>query len=86
MSDPFYRLEHQEVDLKKKKEAEPVLVRLQRMTDSRHSDDYALNKALRARLRVSDILFCLLFHVFVKEKALLLIYFCFFFFCLLESK
>ncbi|GAB4828916.1 hypothetical protein Ancab_018577 [Ancistrocladus abbreviatus] len=49
--DPFYRLEHQEEDLKKKKEAEPVLVRLQRVSDSRHLDDYALNKALRARLR-----------------------------------
>ncbi|PHU02105.1 hypothetical protein BC332_27356, partial [Capsicum chinense] len=49
--DPFYRLEHQEQDLKKKKEAEPVLVRLQRVSDSRHSDDYAMNKALRAKLR-----------------------------------
>lgn len=37
--------------MKKKKEAEPVLVRLQRISDSRHSDDYALNKSLRARLR-----------------------------------
>lgn len=51
LSDPFYRLEHQEGDLKKKKEAEPVLVRLQRLSDSRHSDDYALNKSLRAKLR-----------------------------------
>ncbi|XP_043717231.1 coiled-coil domain-containing protein 130 [Telopea speciosissima] len=51
LADPFYRLEHQEEDLKKKKEAEPVLVRLQRVSDARHSDDYALNKALRARLR-----------------------------------
>uniref|UniRef100_A0A7N0U1C6 Coiled-coil domain-containing protein 130 n=2 Tax=Kalanchoe fedtschenkoi TaxID=63787 RepID=A0A7N0U1C6_KALFE len=49
--DPFYRLEHQEGDLKKKKEAEPVLVRLQRVADARHSDDYALNKTLRAQLR-----------------------------------
>lgn len=49
--DPFYRLEHQEEDLKKKKEAEPVLVRLQRVSDARHADDYAINKALRARLR-----------------------------------
>lgn len=49
--DPFYRLEHQEEDLQKKKEADPVLVRLQRVSDSRHADDYALNKALRARLR-----------------------------------
>lgn len=52
LADPFYRLEHQEEDLKKKKEAEPVLVRLQRVSDARHSDDYALNKALRAKLRV----------------------------------
>ncbi|KAF5751954.1 hypothetical protein HS088_TW02G00973 [Tripterygium wilfordii] len=51
LADPFYRLEHQEEDLKKKKEAEPVLVRLQRESDARHSDDYALNKALRAKLR-----------------------------------
>lgn len=49
--DPFYRLEHQEQDLKKKKEAEPVLVRLQRLSDARHSDDYALNRSLRAQLR-----------------------------------
>ncbi|KAM5567622.1 coiled-coil domain-containing protein 130 [Rosa sericea] len=51
LADPFYRLEHQEEDLQKKKEAEPVLVRLQRISDDRHSDDYALNKALRAKLR-----------------------------------
>ncbi|KAK6921795.1 Saf4/Yju2 protein [Dillenia turbinata] len=51
LSDPFYRLEHQEVDLQKKKEAEPVLVCLQRASDARHLDDYALNKSLRARLR-----------------------------------
>ena len=48
----MYRLEHQEEDLRKKKEAEPVLVRLQRLSDNRHSDDYALNRALRDRLRV----------------------------------
>ncbi|XP_010926165.1 uncharacterized protein [Elaeis guineensis] len=51
LADPFYRLEHQEEDLRKKKEAEPLLVRLQRVSDSRHSDDYNLNRALRARLR-----------------------------------
>lgn len=51
LADPFYRLEHQEKDLQKKKEAEPVLVRLQRVSDSRHADDYALNRALRAQLR-----------------------------------
>lgn len=51
LADPFYRLEHQEEDLQKKKEAEPVLVRLQRVSDERHLDDYALNKALRAKLR-----------------------------------
>lgn len=49
--DPFYRLEHQEEDLQKKKEAEPVIVRLQRVSDARHAEDYSLNKALRARLR-----------------------------------
>lgn len=51
LADPFYKLEHQEEDMRKKKEAEPVLVRLQRVSDSRHSDDYNLNKALRSRLR-----------------------------------
>ncbi|XP_072964867.1 uncharacterized protein [Typha angustifolia] len=51
LTDPFYRLEHQEEDLRKKKEAEPLLVRLQRVSDSRHSDDYSLNRALRDRLR-----------------------------------
>lgn len=51
LADLFYRLEHQEEDLKKKKEAEPVLVRLQRLSDSRGSDDYTRNKALRAQLR-----------------------------------
>lgn len=57
LSDPFYRLEHQEEDLRKKKEAEPLLVRLQKVTDSRHSDDYNLNRALRARLRVCLLTF-----------------------------
>ncbi|KAF5764061.1 putative saf4/Yju2 protein [Helianthus annuus] len=51
LADPFYRLEHQEEDLKKKKEAEPLLVRLQRVSDARHLDDYAINKSLRAKLR-----------------------------------
>ncbi|XP_051122301.1 uncharacterized protein LOC127245456 [Andrographis paniculata] len=51
LEDPFKRLEHREEDVKKKKEAEPVLVRLQRISDSRHSDDYSLNKSLRAKLR-----------------------------------
>ncbi|KAL1803322.1 hypothetical protein ACET3Z_031969 [Daucus carota] len=51
LSDPFYRLEHQEEDVKKKKAAEPVLVRLQRVSDARHADDYTLNKALRSKLR-----------------------------------
>ena len=52
LSDPFYRLEHQEEDMRKKKEAEPVLVRLQKVSDNRHADDYNHNRALRARLRV----------------------------------
>lgn len=51
LADPFYRLEHQEEDLRKKKEAEPLLVRLQRVSDARHLDDYSLNKSLRAKLR-----------------------------------
>jgi coiled-coil domain-containing protein 130 len=48
----MYKLEHQGEDIRKKKEEEPVLIRLQRLSDSRHSDDYALNRALRDRLRV----------------------------------
>lgn len=51
LADPFYKLEHQGEDMRKKKEAEPLLVRLQKVSDSRHSDDYNLNRALRARLR-----------------------------------
>ncbi|KAL3824062.1 hypothetical protein ACJIZ3_020091 [Penstemon smallii] len=51
LEDPFKRLEHQEGDMKKKKEAEPLLVRLQRVSDARHSDDYSLNRSLRTRLR-----------------------------------
>ncbi|KAG7013056.1 Coiled-coil domain-containing protein, partial [Cucurbita argyrosperma subsp. argyrosperma] len=51
LADPFYRLEHQEKDMQKKKEAEPVLVRLQRLSDSRHADDYTQNRTLRAQLR-----------------------------------
>ncbi|KAL5722284.1 hypothetical protein ACHQM5_005822 [Ranunculus cassubicifolius] len=51
LADPFYKLEHQEEDMQKKKQVEPVLVRLQRVSDSRHSDDYSINKALRAQLR-----------------------------------
>lgn len=64
LADPFYRLEHQEEDLRKKKEAEPLLVRLQRVSDSRHADDYSLNRSLRARLRVSHHL---LIYVFLKK-------------------
>lgn len=76
LADPFYRLEHQEEDLKKKKEAEPVIVRLQRQSDARHSDDYYLNKTLRAQLRVcsfaNDICPCLFlfffgFSIFILE-------------------
>ncbi|CAN6445985.1 unnamed protein product [Victoria cruziana] len=51
LSDPFYRLEHQEEDLQKKKEAEPLLIRLQRVSDLRHSNDFALNRTLRAQIR-----------------------------------
>lgn len=49
---PFYRLEHHEKDLNKKKEAELVLERLQQVSDARHSDVYGLKKALSAELRV----------------------------------
>ena len=82
--DPFYRLEHQEEDMKKKKEAEPVLVRLQRISDSRHSDDYSRNKALRAQLRVR---FLELAHLFPSSHVAI---FCHHFsihdFCLLQGQ
>lgn len=88
LADPFYRLEHQEEDLKKKKEAEPVIVRLQRQSDARHSDDYSLNKTLRAQLRVCYLanddcpclffIFLLLFHFHPRV-------YCFFFFIILSS-
>ena len=42
--------------MQKKKEAEPVLVRLQRLSDSRHADDYTLNRTLRAQLRVCHLI------------------------------
>lgn len=51
LEDPFYRLEHHGEDLQKGKEAEPLLVRLQRAADLKHGDDYSLNKALRAQIR-----------------------------------
>lgn len=51
LADPMYKLEHQGEDIRRKKEEEPVLVRLQRLSDSRHSDDYSLNRTLRDRLR-----------------------------------
>lgn len=46
----FTVFEHQEEDLPKKKEAEPVLVRLQRVSDARHLDDFSVIKTLRARM------------------------------------
>ncbi|KAJ6721085.1 hypothetical protein OIU85_024204 [Salix viminalis] len=49
----FTVFDHQEEDLPKKKEAEPVLVRLQRVSDARHLDDFSLIKTLRARMRES---------------------------------
>ncbi|KAJ7567550.1 hypothetical protein O6H91_02G152300 [Diphasiastrum complanatum] len=49
--DPFYHLEHEEEDILKGKQAEPLLIRLQRDSDLKHGDSYARNKALRAQLR-----------------------------------
>lgn len=50
-SDAFFCLEHEKADLQRKKEAEPGLVLMKRKSDARYSDDYALNRALRAKLR-----------------------------------
>eukprot|EP00850_Spirogloea_muscicola_P021391 SM000247S08280 [mRNA] locus=s247:183967:186607:+ [translate_table: standard] len=51
LSDPLYRLEHGGEDKRRAKEAEPLLTRLQKVTDVRHADPYSLNKELRAQLR-----------------------------------
>ncbi|MFS7943108.1 putative saf4/Yju2 protein [Helianthus anomalus] len=51
LADTFYCLEHQEEVLIKKK-VEPLLVRLQRVSDARNLDDYSINKSLRDELRV----------------------------------
>ena len=55
LSDPFYRLEHLGEDQQKAKEAEPLLVRMQRVSNIKHQNDYALNRSLRSKLRVSNI-------------------------------
>eukprot|EP00250_Pteridium_aquilinum_P013510 c21379_g1_i1 orf=802-1293(+) len=39
-------------DAQKAKESEPLLVRMQRVSDMKHEKDYALNRSLRAQLRV----------------------------------
>ena len=54
LSDPFYRLEHLGEDQQKAKEAEPLLVRMQRVSNIKHQNDYALNRSLRSQLRVSS--------------------------------
>lgn len=52
LADPFYRLEYLGEDAQKAKEAEPLLVRMQRVSNIKHERDYALNRSLRAQLRV----------------------------------
>lgn len=71
LADPFYRLEHGEKDMQKKKEAEPVLVRLQRVSDSRHSDDYALNKALRTQLRASHCGYMIIYYYYQSLNTII---------------
>jgi coiled-coil domain-containing protein 130 len=39
-------------DQQKAKEAEPLLVRMQRVSDIKHEKDYDLNRSLRSQLRV----------------------------------
>lgn len=51
LADPFYRLEHLGEDAQKAKETEPLLVRMQRVSDIKHENDYSLNRSLRAQLR-----------------------------------
>ncbi|KAI5054703.1 hypothetical protein GOP47_0029848 [Adiantum capillus-veneris] len=51
LADPFYRLEHLGEDAQRAKVAEPLLVRMQRVSKVKHENDYSLNRSLRARLR-----------------------------------
>lgn len=51
LADPFYRLEYLEEDAQKAKNSEPLLVRMQRVSNIKHERDYALNRSLRAQLR-----------------------------------
>lgn len=51
LADPFYRLEHLGEDAQRAKEAEPLLVRMQRASNIKHQNDYSLNRSLRAQLR-----------------------------------
>lgn len=51
LADPFYRLEHLGEDEQKAKETEPLLLRMQRVSDVKHEKDYSLNRSLRAQLR-----------------------------------
>lgn len=51
LADPFYRLEHMGEDVQKAKEEEPLMVRMQRVSNIKHAKDYTLNRSLRAQLR-----------------------------------
>ena len=57
--------------MQKKKAAEPLLVRLQRVSDARHADDYSLNKALRAQIRVISYLQSLALCYFFVDSSFL---------------
>eukprot|EP00245_Coleochaete_scutata_P016007 TRINITY_DN732_c0_g1_i1.p1 TRINITY_DN732_c0_g1~~TRINITY_DN732_c0_g1_i1.p1 ORF type:complete len:352 (-),score=66.51 TRINITY_DN732_c0_g1_i1:229-1284(-) len=51
LEDPFYRLEHGNVDKQKAKVAAPLILQLQAASDMKHSDPFNRNRALRADLR-----------------------------------
>ncbi|KAH7287053.1 hypothetical protein KP509_32G034800 [Ceratopteris richardii] len=51
LADPLYRLEHLGEDAQRAKDAEPLLVRMQRVSKIKHENDYSLNRSLRAQLR-----------------------------------
>eukprot|EP00033_Pygsuia_biforma_P003501 GCRY01003832.1.p1 GENE.GCRY01003832.1~~GCRY01003832.1.p1 ORF type:complete len:286 (+),score=13.54 GCRY01003832.1:165-1022(+) len=50
--DAMYRLEHQTEDKRKLDEMAPRLRKLQKMSDERHKDDYAMSKRLRHGFRL----------------------------------
>eukprot|EP00270_Netrium_digitus_P004218 TRINITY_DN15162_c0_g2_i5.p1 TRINITY_DN15162_c0_g2~~TRINITY_DN15162_c0_g2_i5.p1 ORF type:complete len:308 (-),score=109.57 TRINITY_DN15162_c0_g2_i5:155-1078(-) len=51
LEDSFFRVEHVAGDRRKAAEAAPLIARLKRESDAKHSDSWRLNRALRDKLR-----------------------------------